>query len=149
MSIAYWNTAQTLFWIITRQWPANALLDDDSISALQLALSVSQEATKQISGATNELRIAMRSGDRISSPILLPSTAIAWDGGAEGARSPLKNHWLLWKPSLKASFEPQGVFPKVETLRGVLLYRKRQRLNTAVKASSQFRDCGGATALVG
>src|SRR5262245_37428505 len=68
MPVGHWNTAQTLFWI-TRQWPVDALLDDDSVSPLQLALPCSQEASKQIAEATDELRIALRSGEKICESI--------------------------------------------------------------------------------
>jgi hypothetical protein len=103
MSIAYWNTAQTLFWIITRQWPADALLDDDSISGLQLALPISEEAAKQISDATDDLRVAMRSGDRICDSIhhqaveLRSGTggATSWGYYAKAKGSPPISHLLF------------------------------------------------------
>lgn len=38
MSLAYWNTAKALFWIIVRQQPADLLLDEDHELALAVVL---------------------------------------------------------------------------------------------------------------
>jgi hypothetical protein len=65
MPVGHWNTAQTLYWIITRQWPADQLLDDDSRSALQLSLPASPNNANQISDATAELEVSMRSGELV------------------------------------------------------------------------------------
>lgn len=64
MPIGHLNTAQTLFWIVTRQWPYDALLDDDSRSALALALrEFVGEPLAAIDLATTELEDALRKRD--------------------------------------------------------------------------------------
>ena len=45
MPIAYWNTAQTLFWIIVREWPTDTLLDRDDELALAASLLASGKMT--------------------------------------------------------------------------------------------------------
>jgi hypothetical protein len=64
MPVGYFNTAQTLFWIVTRQWPNDALLNDDSRSALTLALKeFADEPSATIDSATTELEDALRKRD--------------------------------------------------------------------------------------
>ena len=147
MPISSWNTAQTLFWIITRQFPADPLLDDDSRSALVLALKdfvedpleAVQIAETQLedelrqrnvlSTALHDLTIKIRSGTGADTP---------WGYYAQGASGSIRLHFpkasieKRW-PSAKSSGAKRGPKAKYDTIkflaRASELLKKKKGVN--------------------